>query len=40
MKKVAFYSPHLGLRGTEITMYDFADYNERILGNKSIIIYI
>jgi hypothetical protein len=39
MKKVAFYSPHLGLRGTEITMYDFADYNEKILGNKSIIIY-
>lgn len=39
MKKIAFYTPHLGLRGTEITMYDFADYNEKILGNKSIIIY-
>lgn len=39
MKTIAFYSPHLGLRGTEITMYDFADYNERILGNRSIIIY-
>jgi hypothetical protein len=38
-KKIAFYTPHLGLRGTEITMYDFADFNERILGNKSIIIY-
>jgi hypothetical protein len=38
-KKIAFYTPHLGLRGTEITMYDFADYNEKILGNKSIIIY-
>lgn len=37
--KIAFYSPHLCLRGTEITMYDFADYNEKILGNESIIIY-
>lgn len=39
MKKIAFYSPHLSLMGTEVTMYDFADYNEKILGNKSIIIY-
>ena len=37
--KIAFYSPHLSLGGTEITMYDFADYNEKILGNESIIIY-
>ena len=37
--KIAFYSPHLGLRGTEVTMYDFAHYNETILGNESIIIY-
>lgn len=39
MKTIAFYSPHLSLMGTEVTMYDFADYNEKILGNKSIIIY-
>jgi hypothetical protein len=39
MKTIAFYTPHLGLRGTEITMYDFADFNEKILGNRSIIIY-
>lgn len=37
--KVAFYSPHLSLGGTEITMYDFADYNEKILKNKSVILY-
>jgi len=39
MKKIAFYSPHLSLYGTETTMYDFADYNEKLLNNKSIIIY-
>ena len=27
------------LRGTEVTMYDFAHYNETILGNESVIIY-
>ena len=37
--KIAFYSPHLSLRGTEVAMYDYAHYNETILGNKSIIIY-
>ena len=37
--KIAFYSPHLGLRGTEVTMYDFAHYNEEILQNESIIVY-
>jgi hypothetical protein len=39
MKKIAFYSPHLSERGTEVAMFDFAHYNESILGNKSIIIY-
>ena len=38
-KKIAFYSPHLSERGTETAMYDFAYYNETILGNESIIIY-
>lgn len=38
MKVVAFLSNKLTLRGTEIAMYDYADYNERLLGNKSIII--
>jgi len=39
MKTIAFYSPHLSERGTEVAMYDYAHYNEKILGNKSIIIY-
>jgi len=36
--KVAFLSNKLTLRGTEVSMYDYADYNEKILGNTSIII--
>lgn len=39
MKTIAFYSPHMSLRGTEVTLYDFAKYNEDILKNKSIVIY-
>lgn len=38
MKTVAFLSNKLTLRGTEVAMYDYADYNERLLGNRSIII--
>tara|TARA_Y100000052_G_C2953229_1_gene88665 strand:+ start:295 stop:1245 length:951 start_codon:yes stop_codon:yes gene_type:complete len=37
--KVAFYSPHLCLRGTTVAMYDYAYYNEKLLGNESIIFY-
>ncbi len=35
---VGFLSNKITLRGTEIAMYDYADYNELILQNKSIII--
>lgn len=35
---IAFLSNKLTLRGTEVALYDYADYNEKILGNKSIII--
>jgi hypothetical protein len=35
---IAFLSNKLTLRGTEIAIYDYADYNEKILNNKSIII--
>lgn len=38
MKKIAFYSNQLSIRGTEIALYTYAKYNEEILGNKSIII--
>ena len=37
-KIVAFFIRHFGERGTEISAYNYADYNERILGNRSIII--
>ena len=36
---VAFHQCHLSERGTTVALYDYADYNETILGNKSIIIY-
>jgi len=36
--KVAFHSNQLSLRGTEVALYDYAHYNEVILGNQSIIL--
>jgi hypothetical protein len=36
--KVAFLSNKLTLRGTEVAVYDYAHFNETILGNQSIII--
>jgi glycosyltransferase involved in cell wall biosynthesis len=38
MKTIAFHDNNLCLRGTTNAMYAYADYNEKILGNKSIII--
>jgi len=38
MKKIAFHDNNLSLRGTSVALFDYADYNERILGNESIII--
>jgi hypothetical protein len=38
VKRIAFHCNQLSLRGTEVAMYDYAHYNEKILGNKSIII--
>jgi glycosyltransferase involved in cell wall biosynthesis len=37
MKTVLFFDPNLNERGTSISVYDYAHYNEIILGNKSII---
>lgn len=36
--KIVFHSNQLGYRGTEIALYDYALYNEEILGNDSIIL--
>jgi hypothetical protein len=38
MKTIAFYDNNLCLRGTSVALYQYALYNELILGNKSIII--
>ncbi len=35
---VAFFVRHFTERGTEVAVYDYAKYNEEILGNKSYII--
>jgi hypothetical protein len=37
--KIGFYQPHLCLRGTTVAMFDYAFYNQTILGNESIIFY-
>lgn len=38
MKNIAFHSNQLGIRGTEVALYDYAHFNETILKNKSFII--
>jgi hypothetical protein len=38
MKTILFHDNGLNLRGTSVAVYNYADYNEKILGNKSIII--
>ena len=35
--KVAFHSNQLSRRGTEVALFDYADGNERLLGNESLI---
>jgi len=35
--KIVFHSNQLGIRGTEVALYDYAHYNESILGNVSYI---
>ena len=38
MYTIAFYLRHLTFQGTEVAAFDYADYNERVLGNRSIIV--
>lgn len=35
--KIAFLEPFLNIRGTSVALYDYAHFNETILGNESII---
>jgi hypothetical protein len=37
--KILFHSNHLGIRGTEVALFDYAYFNQAILGNQSIIAY-
>lgn len=37
--KIAFHSEQLSYGGTEIALFDYAKYNQEILGNESVIIY-
>ena len=39
MKNIAFWDNQLCERGTTVALYDYAYYNEKILGNKSFIFY-
>ena len=36
---IAFHVENFSYRGTEVATYDYAFYNQKILGNKSIIVY-
>ena len=36
--KIAFFINFMYVTGVEVSVYDFADFNEKILGNESIII--
>jgi hypothetical protein len=37
--KVGFHANQMGLRGTEIALFDYALYNQILLGNESVIFY-
>jgi len=39
-KTIGFFANELCFRGTGVALYTYADYNEKILGNKSIIFSI
>lgn len=36
--KIAFLTPHLTFRGSCVALYDYAHYNETLLGNQSIVL--
>lgn len=38
MVKIGFFIRHFNETGTEIAIYDYADFNEKLLGNKSVIL--
>lgn len=36
--KILFHANQLSLRGTEVALFDYAHFNEEILGNESVIV--
>lgn len=38
MKTIVFFESLLSFRGTTVAIYDYADYNETLLGNRSVIM--
>lgn len=38
MKKIIFQTNQLSIRGTEVAIFDYANFNEEILNNESIIL--
>lgn len=39
MKTIAFHSNQLSVTGTEVALFDYAHYNETLLGNRSVVVY-
>jgi hypothetical protein len=37
--RVLFHSNHLGIRGTEVALFDYAFFNQALLGNESVVAY-
>src|SRR5690606_30499492 len=37
--KIVFHSNQLSLRGTEVALFDYAYFNQKILGNESVVVY-
>ena len=38
MKRIGFLTNHISYGGTEVALYDYAHYNETLLGNTSIVL--
>lgn len=39
MTTIAFHSNQLSVRGTEVALYDYAHFNESLLGNRSVVVH-
>ncbi|APC05277.1 hypothetical protein AOC10_01410 [Polynucleobacter asymbioticus] len=37
--KIGFHTNGLSLRGTEVALYDYANHNQQLLGNESVVFY-